>query len=157
MGTYIISIAAATVLSAAISILTPEGWGKYVGIVTGLVVMICIARPIISITGANFFDGFQGMEIKMSERHNNIYYDEVKRELEARINDDAKKRLKTEFNKNCEVKSEVAVTEAGTVKGVLKMEISGDKPDAVAIGRIREVYGADEVNYVGVKKTAQKS
>ena len=74
-----------------------------------------------------------------------------------KINDDAKKRLKTEFNKNCEVKSEVAVTETGTVKGVLKMEISGDKPDAVAIGRIREVYGADEVNYVGVKKTAQKS
>lgn len=36
MKAYIISIAVSTVISAVVTMITPEKWSKYVGIVTGL-------------------------------------------------------------------------------------------------------------------------
>jgi hypothetical protein len=40
---------------------------------------------------------------------------------------------------------------------VKSIEISGDKIDAVIIGKMREIYGADEVKYVGTEKSIKKS
>ncbi len=156
MGTYIISIAATTVISAVITMLTPEKWSKYVGVVTGLVVTVCIARPIISIMQSDVLDGFNYTVSTTQSKGDTMFRDELKKELENRIDEDVSKRLKSEFNADCNAKSEVEISETGEVKGVSSIYVSGDKIDAVAIGRLREVYGAKEVKYVGVKKTAQK-
>ena len=83
-------------------------------------------------------------------------YDEIKEELEKRINEDARQRLKTDFGRNCEVSSIVKMNN-GAVSGVKSINISGDKIDAVIIGKMREIYGADEVKYVGTEKSTKKS
>lgn len=157
MRVYIISIAAATIISAIISMLTPQRWEKYVGVVTGLAVTICIGQPIIRLVGGNSFES-AAFEV---ERHSTegrlAFRDEVKKGLESRIESDAKARLKTEFAADCGVVAEVVVTDEGEVREIASIKISGDKIDAAAIGRLREIYGAAEVKYVGAEKTAKKS
>lgn len=157
MRGYIISIAAATVISAVISMLTPQKWEKYVGVVTGLAVTICIGQPIIRILGSNSFDGFTYTAEQHSTEGSKIFRDEVKKELEQRIENDAAERLRTEFDKECNVEVTADVSESGEVRGISSVLIGGDKVDAVVIGRMREVYGAAEVKYVGTEKTAEKA
>ncbi|MBQ3124885.1 MAG: stage III sporulation protein AF [Clostridia bacterium] len=156
MKAYIISIAVATVISAVVSMITPEKWSKYVSIVTGLVVTVCIAQPIISLVHADVFEGFSYKAEQSKNEGEKVLYGQIKTELEKRIANDAKKRLETEFGKKCEVYTAVEMTTKGEVAGVRTIQIYGEKIDAVAIGRLREVYGAEEVKYIGYKKTAQK-
>lgn len=157
MGTYVIAIAVTTVLSAVINMLTPEKWSKYIGAVTGLAVTICIASPIISITKSDMFEEFTFTPQKTEAKGNEIYSQEVKKELEQRINEDAKKRIKSEFDADCSVTTEVRISDNFADAEVLSMYITGDKIHAAVIGRLREVYGAENVKYVGDKKTAEKS
>ena len=45
------------------------------------------------------------------------------------------------------------MTDNGEVSGVKSIYVYGDRIDAVIIGRLREMYGAEEVKYVGLEKT----
>lgn len=157
MKGYIISVAAVSVISAVITMITPEKWGKYVGIVTGLVVTICIARPIINIMHADIFADFSVRVADNKTNGESLFYDKVKSELENRISDDAENRLKAEFGKECDVYTEAKADGEGNVSRVSKIIVYGDKIDYTAVGRLREVYGAEEVKYGGNKKTAEKS
>ena len=157
MKAYIISIAATTVISAVITMITPEKWSKYVSVVTGLVVMVCIAQPIVSLMRADVFEIFSyDFEYDKSEGER-VLYTQIKTELEKRICTDTVNRIKSEFGKTCEVETEITMKESGEVAGVKLILVYGEKIDAVAIGRLREVYGAEEVKYVGNKKTTKKS
>ena len=146
MKAYIISIAVSSVICAVINMITPENWSKYISVVTGLVVTICIAQPIISIISD---DGIGEIKYTAQEHRTDgkkVLYTEIKEELEKRINTDAKQRLKSDFGRNCEVRSVVKMNN-GTVTGIRSITISGDKIDAVIIGKMREIYGADEVKF----------
>lgn len=156
MKAYIISIAATTVISAVITMITPEKWSKYVSVVTGLVVMVCIAQPIVSLMRTDVFEIFSYNYEHDESEGEKVLYAQIKTELEKRICTDAISRIKSEFGKTCDVATEVLVKESGEVAGVKSILVYGDKIDTIVIGRLREVYGAEEVKYVGNKKTAQK-
>ncbi len=149
MGAYIIGIVGATVIAAVISVLTPEKWDKYVGVVTGIVVTICIARPIIGLMDADVFGEFREIGNTSVTESTEIFANEIKDELQSRIAMDVKERLKSEFGKDCVARVEVNVTRAGEVSGVDLISVRGDKIDAVAKSRLREIYGAREVKYAG--------
>ena len=157
MKGYIISIAVSTVISAVVNMITPEKWSKYVGIVTGLVVTMCIAQPVISLMHADVFEGFSHNSPETSREGEKVLYAQIKSELEKRISEDITNRLKSEFGKTCEAETDVAITDKGEVSGVKSVVVYGDKIDAVAIGRLRDVYGAEEVKYIGPEKTLKKS
>lgn len=149
MGAYIIGIVASTVMAAVISMLTPDKWDKYVGVVTGIVVTICIARPIINLINVDLFEGISNVETTAVTDASGVYAEEIKKEMESRVAMDVKDRLKTEFGKDCMVSVTVNVTQEGEVLGVSTISVRGDKIDAVAKARLREVYNATEVNYAG--------
>ena len=133
--------------------LTPENWKKYVGVVTGLVITLSIASPIIGIFGNDFLNGFSYTAKTNGEKGEAVLYNEIKTQLEERINSDAKSRLREDFAKNCSVRTTVKMTDNGEVSGVKSIYVYGDRIDAVIIGRLREMYGAEEVKYVGLEKT----
>ncbi len=149
MGTYIIGIVGATVIGAVISVLTPDKWDKYVGVVTGVVITICIARPIISLIDKDFLGEIGEIDRGSITQGTDVYATEIKKEMESRLAMDIKDRLKTEFGKNCVARVEVMVSEMGEVLGVDLISVRGDKIDAVAKSRLREIYGAREVEYAG--------
>ncbi len=149
MGEYIIGIVAATVIAAVISVLTPDKWDKYVGVVTGIVVTICIAKPIISLMNKDVPIDTYGREYKTVTEGEDVFAKEIKEEMQSRVAMDVKDRLKTEFGKDCVARVEVSVTVQGEVLGVDLITVRGDKIDAVAKSRLREIYGAREVKYAG--------
>lgn len=149
MGAYIIGIAAATVIASIISMMTPDRWDKYVGVVTGIVVTICIARPIINLINMDLFEPVSDVKTTDITDVTDEYANEIKKEMESRIAMDVKKRLSDEFGKDCVASVTVNVTQKGEVLGIDEINVRGDKIDAVAKSRLREVYDATEVNYAG--------
>lgn len=157
MKAYIISIAAAAVISAAVSIITPEKWTKYVGIVTGLVIVLCIAQPVLNLLRTNVFEGIEIDTQQMSTDGSSILFDEVRAELTARVEEDAAARLKTEFMLDCETEADIAVNEQGEITGVNSITVYSKRGlDTAAAARLKEVYGASEVKYGGYNKKTEK-
>ena len=145
MRTYIISVAAAAVISAMVNMIAPERWSKYVGMATGLVVVMCIAQPIFSLMHEDVFEGFSYSAEYGAEAGEEMLRDEIKRQLCERVEEDAEARLRSEFGRECRVEAEIAVNENSEVCGVESMVIFGDGIDAAALARMREVYGVSDV------------
>lgn len=156
MKSYIMSVAVTSVISAVMNIITPEKWSKYVGMVTGLVITICISGPIISFMNADMFVEIGEVSSKVTAESENILKEEVQSELEKRIEEDIESRLKSEFALNVTANAEMSANEKGEISGVRRIVLQGDKPDAVVMGRIYEVYEAEEVKYAGTEKTLEK-
>ncbi len=157
MKAYIISVAVATVISAIVTMLSPGRWEKYVGVVTGLVVTVCIANPIITLTRSDIFEGWEYSYTSHTTGGDSLLRAEIKKELENRLSNDVSARLKSEFGLESYAVVSVKTNKDGAVEGVMGIKIYGQKPDAVAIGRLYEVYDAQEVKYVGAEKTLKKS
>ncbi len=156
MKAYIISIAAASVISAVVTILTPKGWTKYVGIVTGLVVVMCIGQPLLQLMRTDVFEGFRYETEQTSENGTRMLMDEIKKELTERLEKDAEQKLKEEFGAECDVSAVVSVDSAGKICGIEEMTVTGGNIDNAAIGRLRDIYGVKKVNYGGTEKVASK-
>ena len=149
MKDYIISIAAAAAISAAVNIISPARWEKYVGLATGLVIVMCIAGPIFSLTGSDIFEGFGYSAEVTAEGGEELLREEIRRELENRVAADTAQRLRDEFGRDCTAEVEAAVNGDGEIEGIGRIRVYGDKIDAAALGRLHEVYGAAEVTYEG--------
>lgn len=152
MKSYIISVAAAAVISAVMNMLAPRGWAKYVGIVTGLAVAACIGTPILRLAGEDLFGGISLKTESAARDGAEILDEEIKKELAARVESDAKIRLKREFGADCEVEAVIVSDGRGVVKGIGELTVTGGHLDNAAFARLREVYGAERVNYAGYKK-----
>ena len=152
MRTYIISVAAAAVIAAVVNMIAPEKWAKYVGMATGLVVVMCIAQPVFTLFHENVFEGFS-WETQVSDA---LLRSEIKAELKRRVEEDAAARLKSEFNRDCIVEAEIAVNDAGEIEGVESMKVYGKNIDNTVLARLREVYGVSEVTYEGYRENIKK-
>lgn len=145
MKTYIISIAIASVISAVMSMLAPEKWSKYVGVVTGLVITLCIGRPVLEIMKADVFEGLKFDYSSKTGYSHEEYRREVMAELEKQIAEDVKARLKKEFNADCDITVTLGVNEHNEITGIRKFKIVGDRLDSVARGRLRDIYEVCEI------------
>lgn len=149
MKAYIISIAAAAVISAAMSMITPAKWSKYVGIVTGMAVVICIAQPLLELMHTNVFEEIEYNTSQSEVSGNFLLTNEIEKELKKRIEEDAQLRLKNEFRVDCSVEADISVNGEGQITGVERMTVRGGNIDSAAVGRLREIYGVKDVKYGG--------
>lgn len=143
MKTYILAIIGATLLSAYAANLAPQSWRKYVQIITGLVLIICILSPLKSLVGADIFGEFDVSELKIAEGKTQTEL--IVQELSERVEADVEERLSREFNIRVAAEAEISVNERGEIEGVKKIRVSGDKLSAAAKARLQEVYGVTEV------------
>jgi hypothetical protein len=154
---YILSVAVTAVISSIISMLSPAKWSKYVGMITGLAVVICIGQPVFSLLNEDLFKNIQLQTEVIQTNGNNILNQEIKKELAKKVEEDIINRLKNEFALTVSVEADIAVNMAGEIEGIRKITFFGDKPDAAAVGRIRDIYGVREVVYGGNKKIIKKT
>ncbi len=157
MRLYIITILGATVMSAAVNMITPEQWKKYVGIVTGLVIALSIGRPIFYMMRTDALSEIALEPQDIASGGEALFYDELRAELEERIEHDAKARLGSEFGIDCAVTAEVDTDDTGRICGVKSITIHKAHIDNTVIGRLREIYGAEEVVAVGTEKDFSKA
>ena len=154
---YILSVAVTAVVSSIISMLSPAKWSKYVGMITGLAVVVCIGQPVFSLLNEDLFMDMHLQTEQIQTSGNDILNREIKKELAKKVEEDIIKRLKDEFALTVSVQADVAVNMSGEIEGIEKITIFGDKPDAAAVGRMRDIYGVREVVYGGKKKIFKKT
>lgn len=143
MKAYILTIIGATLLSAYASNLAPDSWRKYVRIITGLVLIICILSPLKTLVGTEWFKDFDIANISGVEGKTQTEL--IVSELSKRVETDIEERLRNEFNINVSANVKISVNDKGEIAGVKEICVSGASLSAAAKNRLREVYGTDEV------------
>ena len=157
MKAYIISIAVSAIIAAVVNMISPDKWAKYTGIVTGLVVVLCIGRPVLELAHTDVFAGFSFDERVLSNDGEKEFRDEVKNELQRQLEGDIKTRMKDEFGRDCSADVIIGVNEKYEITGVDKIIIYGKGFDNAVTGRLRELYGAKEIVINGSEKVSQKT
>ena len=146
MTAYISSIIAAAVLSGAASLLSPENWRKYVGMITGVVILCTIISPLSEMNVIDIFDSLERNVITQEAADGEeLRLDMIKKELSSRVNTDIEERLKKEFGLKIAAKTEIGVDDDGNITGVNKIIIDG-KLTEMAVNRLCEVYGIEKAS-----------
>lgn len=143
MRAYILTIIGATLLSAYASNLAPESWRKYVKIITGLVLIICILSPVRTLVRTDWFEDFDISQISGVEGKTQTEL--ISEELAERVEDDIEARLKNEFNIDVLASVKISVNDKGEITGVKEIRVRGAPLTPAAKNRLCEVYGTDEV------------
>lgn len=157
MRQYIISIAVSAVVSAIVGIITPDKWDKYVRIITGLVIVLCIANPVLSLLRSDVFEGFSYSNTVTLNNGEEMLKGELISELSSRIENDIAERIKNEYNRSNTARVDISVNDEGSIAGVNKIVLYGDSMTDAVYKRMKEVYGTNEVTYGGTEKNTSKS
>lgn len=143
MKAYILTVIASTLLCAFCVNLAPDKWQKYIKIITGLVLIICILSPIKSFIKTDWIDA---LDIENADAIEGKTQDElIKDDLTERIENDIEERLKNEFNISVSARVTIDAGNNGEIKGVKEIRVSGGKLTEDAKARLCEVYGVPEV------------
>ena len=145
---YIITVIGATLLSAMANILSPESWRKYISVITGFIIISCIAAPAAKLADADLFAGFDDFYEEKTDYEaveKSIMTDRLTRGVEEEI----EKRFLKEFKENVSVAAKLKINENGEIEGVEKIKISGSDGAYEKTKRLCEIYGIneDEVEY----------
>lgn len=143
MKSYILTIIGATLLSAFAGNLAPDRWRKYVKIITGLVLIICILSPLKSLVSVDWFEDFSVDEYITNGGKTQTEL--VIEELTEKIEQDVEARLKKEYDMNVTARVEISVNTDGEIDGVKKICVTGAKLTEAVRARLTEVYGTAEV------------
>ena len=139
MRSYIIMVAAAAVLSAFCDILIPKGWQKYIGILTGAVLLTVLISPLITLRGGKL------PELVLPEQEY-IEYDvnaEIKQELQKRVETDISERLMAEFGVDCRARVQIT-TQDENITGVGEIALDCAEDGRIS-ARLKEIYGCERV------------
>lgn len=144
MKTYIIQIAGAAILSVFADMFSPGGWKKYMGIITGIILMTVIVAPITGFWGKDVFLGYTE-SAEYTEQGTQIYGDMLKKEFSKSIAIDVRERIWNEFSVDTVVETEVETDENGNIERILKIIVSGNDLKQEIADRISYIYEVDEV------------
>lgn len=157
MKLYIMTIAVSAIVAAAVNMLSPEKWQKYISVVTGLVMVLCIGRPIFELAHTDVFSGFHFNNESIADEGERQLRMELKKELELQLAGDVQSRIRQEFGRTAQARVRVGVDDGGLITGVESIVIYGKGFDNAVTGRLRDVYGAREVKIGGNKKVSEKA
>ena len=145
MKSYLLNVICAVLISMFCNILLPKEWGKYVKIITGLIIISAILSPL------NFkwsFDEFNFEQEQAEFKQEAEQYSSslIKEELKKRIEDDAQKRILEEFDKDVQINAEIQTNAGNEIIGIEKIEIIGKNIGENITQRIIQIYNPTEVS-----------
>lgn len=143
MKGYLMSIVGAVLICVFTEIALPEKWGKYIKIITGLIIITTIASPLERTFKLNFDEYFDTpQEIRINAQDYTINM--IKKELENTVANDIKQRMSDEFNEDISADVYVSLNEENKISGILKINLIGNVNDLM-VNRINEIYAPEEV------------
>lgn len=144
MREYILKIVGTAIMAVFVDFISPEGWKKYLGIISGIIILSVIASPIAEFKNIDItaeYRDVQDVEAEGTE----IYSDMLRSEFSKRVATDVKERVREEFSKDVSVETEVEVNEKGNIEKISKIVITGSGLDKKIADRISYVYDVEEV------------
>ncbi len=125
--------------------MSPEKWRRYVGIISGAVILCAVVAPVTRLDPERLFTSFESgtaeIDLKKGEEYRN---DLLERELTERINSDIEERVRNEFGKEIQASVKIDINGEGKITGVKEIKINGKIGDRAA-ARLCEVYGVEKI------------
>lgn len=150
MKTYIIQIVGAALLSVFADMMSPAGWKKYMGIITGIILLTVIITPVARLKGVDILSDYsESRDITLAG--DELYSDMLKNEFSKSVALDIKERIRQEFAKEVSVEADVTVNEKGNIDKISSITLTGEGLNEKIAERISFIYDVDEVilNAVG--------
>lgn len=147
MKGYIVGIAGGAILAAFADIFSPSGWKKYISVVTGIILITIILKPIADFKNADILSAYTEFNDNAAADGEQIYSDMLKKEFSKKVAADIKERISMEFEKDVSVEVIVEMNDGGGIKKIDKIIIGGIDEDKKITERISYVYDVDEVVY----------
>lgn len=145
MKSYIMQIIMCAIVAVFADILSPRGWGKYVAVVTGIIIFSVILTPVAKWKNIDVFSGLEETDNEYLEEGNEIYKDVLKKEFSKNISMDVQERIRQEFSKDAEVLTEIELSSEGDIEKIKRIEIKGKEITKDITERISYIYNVDEV------------
>lgn len=146
MKTYILKIVGAALIAAFSEFLVPEGWQKYMKLISGFIIISVLLSPFIGKNSAKLFDDFK-VDSQYTEEGTELMYEKIKEELEKKVEEDIALRISEEFSQNVEAKVSIKTNNEGKIESVRQIELTGKKDDKIT-ERLKFVYGTEEVIWI---------
>ncbi len=144
MKEYILTVAAAAVLSAIAAISVPKNWVGYIRLITGAVILCSIISPVMNIIGGTIkFEPENGYTYENYDEY--TYNELIKEDLEKRIEEDIKARVRKEYGIDIAAEVEIEINENNEIEGVKKITVTDGHITEAVKNRLYEIYGAGEV------------
>lgn len=144
MKQYILQIVGAALIAVFADLFSPDGWKKYIGIISGMILMTVIITPLADFKNIDVLSGYRQSEDILTDG-NEIYGNLLKQEFTKKVEEDIKSRILQEFSTDADVAVELLVNTEGNIEKILSIDISGKRLDKKISGRISYIYGVDEV------------
>jgi len=144
MKAYILKIIGAAILAVFTDILSPSGWKKYIGIVTGIILLTVIISPVANWRDIDVMSGFETSDEIISSGKT-LYADTLRLEFSKKVANDVRERIKQEFDKETQVEVEIEVSSEGQIEKISKIIIRGKNLDSAVSDRVSYIYNVDEV------------
>lgn len=152
MKNYILKIAGGTVLAVFADIFSPPGYKKYMGAVTGIILIAIVMSPVEELKnielGLTYAESEASSAVNSGEQ---IYGELLKKEFSERIATDVRERIREEFSKDVSAEVTVETNDDGGISKIVRIVIIGTEPDEKISERIAYVYDVDEVVMNGGK------
>lgn len=140
MREYIITMSVAALVASVMEIFAPKEWEKYIKLAIGLIILSIIISPVVKFRDAKILP--QTPSYKINE---NAFYDEIAREMKKNVEQDIAERLKTEFDVDAKVETELTIDDEHNIKGVNIIRIRTWKNPDGMIERLKKIYGCDRI------------
>ena len=139
MKEYILKVASCAILSALSDVIAPNGFKKYINILTNSILLLVLISPVLS---------FKGIELPSFESEKTEIYEynvdeEILSSLKTRIEEDIENRLKDEFNYS--FKAMVTLDETDLERVRVREINLFPKPSEEIKARLYHIYECDTV------------
>lgn len=142
MREYVLSIATMAVICSLSDIIIPKSWQRYVGLLTGALLLLTLIAPLAK---------FRGLEIRLPDTPDFPITDfntknSIKERLEERISVDIQERISTEFKIKTNPRVTVNTDEDGAIAGVAEISLDIKSSPAVS-ARLCEIYAPEKITW----------
>lgn len=143
MKAYILKIVGAALLAAFSEYLVPQGWRKYVKLVSGLIIISVLISPFGRRVDFSDFEEIGGGEEYAAEGES-LMRESVRDELEKAVETDIERRAEEEFSQKVKADVRVRTDGEGKIERVEKIKLFGREREEIT-ERLKFVYGTEEV------------
>lgn len=143
MNSYMITLISAAVLSALVTILSPEKWRKYINIISGIMIVSVIASPLLQYKEVRLFVEETGI----SDIDRYAQQVAVAEELKNRVQEDVLERIYNELKIKINAEVIIDVNENKEICGVREIKIWTQTHQKKIEKILKEVYSPKKITF----------
>lgn len=120
--------------------MAPKSWSGYIRILVGFLILTVLLSPVFRLKNVEIFETTSNISIR-----EDAFLEKIKKELEARVEEDICKRIETEFNEKAECLVKIDADNEGRIRSVKSIVLKMKKIPQGVKERLVEVYGCENI------------